>query len=43
MKAKEYLEKWMKDEYPHNKYVNALSFKWIIKFAEDYHKYKKII
>lgn len=40
MNCKEYFEWWMENLYPYAKHANALSPKWVIKFAEDYKHFK---
>ena len=35
--TEKYLQKWIQDIYPGTSYTNALSLKWVAKFAEDYH------
>lgn len=43
MKTMKYFRSWIKDIYPHAKYTNSLSLKWVIKFAEDYHNHMKAV
>lgn len=38
-----YFEFWMQTVYPHRKYVNVLSHKWVKRFAQDFHEQKMIM
>lgn len=38
MTIEEEFKEWILLYYPHSKYVNSLSNKWVIKFAEYYHQ-----
>jgi len=40
-KVKVAIEGWIKKSYPFAKYTNALSFKWVVKFAIYYKNLKK--
>jgi len=40
MQLDEYFEWWMQNVYPHAKYVNCLSHKWVKQFAQDYKNVK---